>query len=249
MKIRKILSSFYYKNFIRINEKTFKVNEELDLHYIFRGGGETEKLIVSFSGFAGIYQRGKYNYIRSLSKSKHCRLFIRDDFGFQKVGSYYLGDNCTVYKHSGVEKLIQQIGNFSDRETVFIGSSKGGTSALFYGILMGANKIVIGSPQYRVGRYLQKNEYHKEILNSIIDEPHGFNVDWLNSMIDYAMDKNQYTGKVIIVYSSKEDGYLEDILPLIRSIKAHGIEIECYDELFQDHSQIGMFFSKYLLDL
>ena len=39
MKIRKILSSFYYKNFIRINEKTFKVNEELDLHYIFRGGG------------------------------------------------------------------------------------------------------------------------------------------------------------------------------------------------------------------
>ena len=47
----------------------------------------SNRLIVCFSGFAGHYERGRYNYVRSLSKSKSDRLFIRDDFGFHGVGS------------------------------------------------------------------------------------------------------------------------------------------------------------------
>lgn len=248
--IKKFLSSNYYKAYFKLHEKVQKIDRGGKIRYIyFEKDRNSNRLIVCFSGFAGHYERGRYNYVRSLSKSKSYRLFIRDDFGFRGVGSYYLGDSCALYKHSAIQNLIRTMQKPSVRETVFVGSSKGGSAALLYGIMMGADRIIIGSPQYRIGDYLQKNDYHREILNCIVDRRNGFDENWLNGLIDFALDEKPFNGEITLIYSSKEGGYQEDTIPLIDTLKTHNIRLNLHDELFEDHSQVGRYFSKYLSEL
>lgn len=121
-----------------------------------------------------------------------------------------------------------------------------GSAALIYGCLIGAENILIGSPQYRIGDYLTLNEYHKRILNEIIDEKHDIN--WLNSLIDRVIDecnKNILCTRISIVYSDKEEDWL-DIKALLNKLGQESRSLKCYNEGFSIHSEIGTIFPKYL---
>lgn len=252
MNLKSLVVSNFYKIYGKYYGGNFYSKAGDRISYIKLNGKQVDtkrRLIVSFSGFAGRYQKGRYNYIRSLSKSNSERIFLLDNFGFKGVGSYYLGNQCMLYKNKAIPELINSVSSPYIDETVFIGTSKGGSAALIYGILMNVNKIIIGSPQYRIGDYLLENDYHKLILNEIIDIENGYDVSWLNNIIDYLLDQKVYTGEITLIYSTIEKSYEWHTKPLIDAIKKHNIHLILFDEKFENHNDVGRYFNKYLASL
>ena len=62
------------------------------LRYLLQTSRLSDTLVVCFSGF-GNGGVAKYNYISTLKSVNANKLFILDDFGYNKQGSYYLGEN------------------------------------------------------------------------------------------------------------------------------------------------------------
>ena len=60
--------------------------------------------------------------------------------------------------------------NISFNNVISIGSSKGGTAALYYGMKYNFGNIIVGSPQYKIGTYLGDlsiKDYGNEIFGEI----------------------------------------------------------------------------------
>ncbi len=205
------------------------------------GYKQSKNLIVVFSGFTGHHEKGRNNYIRTLKGSSYDQLYIRDDFGFERVGSYYLGNYCTLYDQNGIDLLINHfIDKYHYEKVVFAGTSKGGSSALLYGIKNSANEIVIGSPQYFIGNYLMQNDYHKDILSCLIDDKHPF--EWLNSLIKNYLMNSDYVGQITMVYSSKEPSWNTDLKELLLDFNERKFSFECLDKRYENHNDVGKHF-------
>lgn len=106
-----------------------------------------------------------------------------DNFGYKNAGSYYLGEKGELFVPQQIKELLTKIIKSENIEKlVMVGSSKGGTSALYYGILMNAHACIIGTPQYYLGNYLNL-ENHKKILEGIMGNCDLTSVDYLNNII------------------------------------------------------------------
>lgn len=163
--MKRQLSNIYFK----CRQKIFS-SEKVQLKYLYYKS-KNDILLVVFSGFGGKNVAGRFNYVRTLRDCRANKLFILDDFGYNSVGSYYLGNNCVVYNDSVIESLVYEIAEkCRAKKIVFAGSSKGGSAALLYGFRMNVNQIICGSPQYKIGDYLNANDYHRKILGGILPE-------------------------------------------------------------------------------
>ena len=128
--------------------------------YLFKNN-KSNKLIVFFSAFGPENSPGVYNYVWSSKTIKADKLWIRDRCGYNKVGTYYLGNNYPDLSFiQEVERLIKKYG--SNKEIICCGTSKGAWAALFYGIRLNVSKIIVGSPQYYIGTYLNEKPYHQK---------------------------------------------------------------------------------------
>lgn len=166
----------------------------LRLRYVFKGQRNSDRLVVVFSAFAGHEVKARYNYMTTLKIIKDNQLYILDDFGYHNVGSYYLGNQCQIYETDIVTHLINTIKEkCAAKDIIYVGSSKGGSSAMIYGLKNNVEHILVGSPQYHIGWYLSENDYHKKILDSIIGGTH-YSVDWLDGLIrNNVVEKNKNT--------------------------------------------------------
>ena len=252
-KASRLIKAIYYKIKYKLLEKEFVAEAGDKIRYIFSQDGEKSNdrvLLVIFSGFAGENIPGRYNYIRSLQDAKCDKLFIKDDFGYNKVGSYYLGEKCELYKHSSIQQLVKsenmRYGPYE--RVVFMGTSKGGTAAILYGLDLNVDEIVIGSPQYYISDYLSLNDYHKKILNHMIDDHNGYDFEWINNLISYKLSYNNFTGKITMLYSSKEKSWTEtrDLFYLVERLQKSGLKIELIDKEYINHNDIGAIFIYYI---
>lgn len=97
-KVYKLYRYLKNKLFLSFKEKNFG-----KMKYIHERNG-SDTLIVVFSGFGPV---PKYNYMRTLSKSKIDKLFLLDNFGYQ--GSYYWYENGGDEPKRLVIGLIERI--------------------------------------------------------------------------------------------------------------------------------------------
>lgn len=65
--------------------------------------------MIGFSGFSEIGAPPSYNYVKTLSKIHANRLSILDNYGYNKAGSYYLGENGDWFMPDQIVELVQQI--------------------------------------------------------------------------------------------------------------------------------------------
>lgn len=151
------------------NEKIHVSNN--GIRYFFKKAKfkNKDKLIVIFSAFSS--DRAKYNYINTLSLFDCNKLYILDDYGSK--GSYYLGLNGMLDIETSVVSLISNImyeNNILFKNVISVGSSKGGTAALYYGMKYNYGNIIVGAPQYKIGTYLSDLSikiYAEEIFGEI----------------------------------------------------------------------------------
>lgn len=239
--IRKIRSMITKWN-IRLNQKKYK-----KLTYLYQSG-KSDTLVVSFSGFAG-NASARYNYINTLCDLNAHRLFILDDFGYEKQGSYYLGEDGNWFLPEMIVELIDEIRSKNNIDhLVMIGSSKGGTAALYYSIKTNADYCVIGAPQYFIGDYLSIDR-HLPIMKGIMGNAEPESVQKLNDVIKNCINSaTSPKPQVFIHYSPSEHTYQEHIVDMISNLKANSFEVfEDSDYDYSDHSDVAKHFPAYLI--
>ena len=248
-KIKKIL----YWLFIRLHEKKYNCGYK-KIKYLFFKQKNSDKLIVIFSAFPGEGNgSSKYNYIKSLKKVYDKKLYILDDFGFKKVGSYYLGENGNLDLGQYIIKLINDIKEKNKIKKIYVvGSSKGGTAAVYFGTLLEADMIIAGAPQYYIGNYLLSDEYNKKILFGILGREYTKNdISMLNNLVKNSIfGSSSITTRYIINYSKNEHTYDEHIKYLINDLKKAKRNVVLEEGNYGNHSDVGnempKLFKKYL---
>ena len=243
MNVKKIIKKIIFR---------LKIKQYKHIKYIFFPNPGSRLWVMSFSGFPGSGNSPSFNYMRTLQNVHVNKLFLMDDFGYSKnLGSYYLGENGDWFLPQEIQELIGRLSEKQDAPIlIMIGSSKGGTSALYYAMLCKAQYAVIGAPQYHIGNYLNTTN-HRPILQAICGSDSEAAIARMNQVVPEAI--SHYAGEnktnVFIHYSPMEHTYPEHIKDMISDLKANGfmVEEDC-DYSYTDHKDVAGVFPKILLN-
>lgn len=130
---------------------------------------------------------------------------------------------------------------------ITIGSSKGGTCAIYYGLLFGASDIYAGACQYYVGKYLNTEE-HIGIFKAMMGTETS---DKAQKILDSEMPEmirkhKNSESHIHLLYSVNEHTYNDDIQYLVHDLDCNGIKHSDKIESFNNHGDIGKFFSPWI---
>lgn len=242
-KYRKKARSAFLQLYIRMTEKKYE-----RLRYLLQTNRLSDTLVVCFSGF-GNGGVAKYNYINTLKSVNVNKLFILDNFGYKRQGSYYLGEKGDWFLPNMIIALIKKVQTEKNiKHVVMVGSSKGGSAALFYSIKMEAEACIIGAPQYFLGDYLNIDK-HLPILEGIMGNTLSESIEQLNCVMrDCVQSDPKRKPKVYIHYSPKEHTYPEHIVDMIGELECCGYTvIEDAGYNYTEHRDVAKYFPKYLL--
>ncbi len=213
--------------------------------YLFFPCKSSDRLVVVFSAFGGPGAQPRYNYLKSLATARVNRLYILDDLGDpQRIGTYNLGLNGDFFQIDEVCELIRNVmAQCGAKKLCCAGSSKGGTSAVFFGLRLGAELIVSGAPQYRVGSYLSQPSL-QSILEKIMGNASEESRDKLNSFFKSAvLEHGNSDATVFLHYSPKEHTYENHIRFLIEDLRASGVNlIEDSNYDYVEHGDVAKYF-------
>lgn len=235
------LKSYAFKIMLFIKEKHY----QKQVKYLFFKRNHSDSLIVVFSGFSGNNRR--YNYIKSFASLRIDKLYVLDTWGYQ--GSYYLFENGDRRPERLVDGLLEFIiGKRKYKNVYFAGSSKGGTAAIYYGLKHDATDIFAGACQYNIGDYLHRND-HESIFRGMMGDGAGDQEsEVLNNIIKNRIRESANSSTVIhLIYSKGDLTYKRHIIDLIKDLEYSNIKTMHRIEVFSEHSDIGIYFPKYVV--
>lgn len=244
--LQKILSKIinkFYRLYIIVFEKKFYDGDKRIKYMFVRK--KSKKLVVVFSGFASRKNNPTYNMVKTLNGVKINKLFILDDFGYEKKGSYYLGENGEFFVPKLVSDLINEIKKNQNIEEIFcVGSSKGGSAAIYFGLKHNVDHIIAGAPQYFIGNYLSSNDTLLKSLYSITGNTDEKSISLLNRVIrDEIVDyTGEYKPKITIHYSKNEHTYSNHVSFLLTDLKKFGFSVDEDIQKYSDHADVAMYF-------
>ena len=227
------------------NEKKYYWND-IVLKYMYYSCRDSSDLVVIFSACTREGISARYNYIRTLNGIKANRLYILDDSAEDRRGSYYLGKYPDYLIEQAVKELIHQyINHIAAGKVIFVGSSKGGWSALnFAAELAGkVSAVIIGAPQYYLGKYLSAPA-NLITLNYVGGEHIPEAVNELNNHLKKKMS-NIKNVDVYLHYSINEHTYVEHIKDMIVDLeKFTNVYVDI--KKYADHQEVSLYFPEYL---
>lgn len=250
-KARRVVRKYYEFIITRVKliflQKKY-IKGDVTLKYILKKYKDSDKLVVVFSSCTRRGLKARYNYMRTLEGIKANRLFILDDFAADKRGSYYMGPNFTFEEEKATLSLIEHIREeLSVKDIICCGSSKGGYSALNFGLQIPYSKIVVGAPQYFLSTYLHSSnnmECLRHIMGEFTEEKEKFLNDYLSKRIREDADK--YTHTIYIHFSNKEHTYEEHVKYLLEELNKQGYAVNCDIADYTNHSDISYHFPDFL---
>ena len=230
---------------LKLREKRWRKR----LKYIYLSkGGKCDSLFIVFSAFNSTNIR-TYNYVRALKGAECDRLYILDVWGYR--GSYYLYENGSDEPYRETLSLIHHIlGKKKYKKVVTMGTSKGGTAAIYYGLEINATEILAGACQYNLGNYLFSKEAFAPILAGMVGNNAGQREkDLLNSIMPLQLRKHAGGTSVIhLIYSKKEPTYEKHTVDLLKQLKECRYTVVEKEYEFANHDDVGIYFKQYLSD-
>lgn len=224
-------------------EKTFASIHPIKYYFEKARLSNKNKLMIIFSAFST--DEPKYNYINTLKTCDCNKLFILDDFG--KKGTYYLGLNGDFNIEASVMSLISYImseNNILFSNVISVGSSKGGSAAIYYGLKYNFGNVIAGAPQYKIGTYLSDlsiRDYGLDIFGEISDH----NRIKYNNLIRLVANDNTN----IFLLTSDGDNQYKKILKEFEYVsKELNIKLNIEKCEINNHGEIAREFPKFLYD-
>lgn len=235
----------YWAVFNTLHQRTF--HHAYPVHYLYRRG-TSDALVVVFSAYApGL--KPTYNYVRTLWGHTDAHLlFIRDDFvNLPSGGGYYIGKDGDTNGPQAVLALIRHIREKSGAKRIIgVGSSKGGTAALFFGTMLPFDAIIIGAPQYYIGTYMQKHKPDSFVVLTGKRTPLAEDTARYDAFVPHAVRECTDPPLVHIHYSDKEHTYTEHIADMLRDLKHYGFRtIEDVAD-YEKHTDVYLHYIPYL---
>ena len=236
------ISTFLYSFF---HQKKYK-SSSIAISYIFKKEKKSSDLIIVFPA---VTKKPFFNYIKTLRNSKSNVLFLKDDFGRKRIGTYMLGDKGSTQIYLVLDELIQCIKNERAIDNIFaVGSSKCGTIAIFWSKTTRhkVKSLINGSPQYHLGKYLY---FHGGVymLGNIMDGETAADASELDLQCERIILEG--AGKTTIYYytSSNEDEFHKnESEELIRDLIKSGCTVFVVDGKYAGHSGLADSYKLYL---
>lgn len=236
-------------------QKKYQYNKQISINYI-EEKTDSLTLMIIFSSCTRKGIKARYNYVRTLKKFEVDKLFILDDYGYDKRGVYYLGKDMDFSIEEAVETLIQKkiIGK-KYKKIVFIGSSKGGYAALNFGLRFSGSTLLIGAPQYRLGQFLidpenRLDETFRYITGQNISDATNTKIEYLDRYLGENIVKYREKAdsiRIYLHYSNLEHTYKEHIGDMLLDLKKLGYKVEEDIGHYENHSEISLYFPNFLL--
>jgi len=231
------------------NENIYKNNSNIK-YYFQESEFNCDKLIVIFSGYADINSeiKHKYNYINSLRYINCHKLFILDNNG--ETGSYYLGEKLNFDVESSIISLILDTTSYlglSVKDIIGLGSSKGGSAALYFGLKYKFGTIISGGFQTKISDLISKRRPESEdfLLGQKGTDEYNEKYHKLNNIIFEQLD-SPIRSDMYLMTSEHDWQYNTHVLPFIKYLDDMKIEyhLEKSEEM-KNHSQISTYFPKF----
>ena len=239
MSIKNKIKSFILRWGFKLKERTYDGR----LKYLLLKRRSSKTLAIIFSGFS---DKPVYNYVKTLKNFKGDRLFLLDDFAYR--GSYYMYSNGSNRPELLVQSLVNQIvAGMGYERIITIGSSKGGTCAIYYGLQMGANSIYAGACQYHIGSYVDSPE-HRQVFLSMMGANAGIKErEMLDAKMPQCLQRNAGSkSKIHLFYSTVEHTYKDHTVDLISDLDKYHISHTDTIAQFATHSEVGKHFPSWI---
>lgn len=219
-----------------------------DVTYLFEEGTNKDYLIIIFSA-VNPPKQFSYNYINTLEKLPYNKLFILDNFGEQ--GAYYLGENLRLDIETSVMSLINMKMakyNLRNKDIITVGSSKGGFSALYFGMKYSFGNIIVGGAQTKLGNFLYKECKVENIINYVGINDKVYSREYLNNILYKSINKdNVFIPNVYIHIGTGDHHFKNHITPFIKYLKEQGKEnIQLDIKEYNSHDGLRKYFPIYL---
>lgn len=241
---RRIFNRIYTIFLTKIKEKNFRVDNIVLKYILLKSKEQNRPLIVSFPA---CWSKGaKYNYIGTL-KSFNCnKLFLLDDATDNRRGNYLIGKGYVEIVINLLEKIIKET---KPSKVIFIGSSKGGYSALFYSFFIKNVDVCIAAPQYHLGSYLNQMEDKRNLQSIIGEDITNEKIAALDRYFSDVIEKSSIVSNVVFIqYSNVEHTYEEHIKDLIYDLRKKEICIKEDIKSYPDHGDVVFYFPSFLKD-
>lgn len=185
---------------------------------------DTNHLIVVFSGFGG-KSNFTYDFLNALQSSRAYVLWIKDDFYDNDKATYYLDPvqlNCSKLETAIVgfiENVLEYL-EINRKNCTFLGCSKGGSSALYYGIKYNFSNIVVSAPTLLIGSSVAgiipegniKN-MARFLLGQELDQKNIKLID--DKIIEAIEEDNDFDKNIYLLSSQADPKYLGQVKPFL----------------------------------
>ena len=228
-------------NLLKIKLKEQKFQQRLPFLFF---NNHSDSLLIIFSAFSG--NKRRYNYVKGLRNLNIDKLYILDPFGCK--GSYNMYENGSDYPERMTRELIDSVlSNHQYKAVYTAGSSKGGTCAIYFGLIIKADAIFAGASQFNLGSYVHRPDHEDIFLGMMGKDAGEEEALLLNKVMPTIMEKEKGTKSVLhILYSKNELTYERQIVDLLAQARKCDISVVEIEESFQDHDDVGKYFLPYV---
>lgn len=245
--IRKYVEFIITKIKIMWEQHVFN-HEGVKVKYILKKKDNADTLAIVFSACTRKGLPARYNYVKTLDGFNCNRLYILDDYGEDRRGSYYMGENFTFNEEDATKALIHKmITEIAPKKIVFCGSSKGGYAALNFGTEFPDSRMIVGAPQYFLKSYLLESE-NMYTLKHILGERNEEKDETLEFYLRNKLQKNQNIASQVVYlhFSNQEHTYEEHIKHMLKDMEDSGYRVETDVASYTNHSDISYYFPDFL---
>jgi len=218
------------------------------LIYSIRKRPESKKVVFVFSGVDATAAFCRMSYYGVREELDATVVHVMDHFGAH--GSYFLsiaGDQQIRNAIIGLVRHVQGELSLTNAETYFVGTSKGGTSALLVSLMVGGGQVIAGEPQIRLGDFIyspkwEQLEQWRALAYAILGRVSSDDKEVLNRLISEIIERYMptYRGRVQILYGNRTGYWSGHISHLCEQAESLGMR-QAFDLIegdFADHGEV-----------
>jgi len=225
-------------NFLSHPVSTLKDEAGREFHYLLVENPSSPFLVIHFTAFFGDWgdrkefktnYQGYFHRYRMLKDSGYNCLFLCDQFGATKNGTYYTGERGDLFVERAMNKIIQNVMqklNISQDHVMTVGSSMGACGALKFGLLFNVGSILAISPHIDLDICAAKQGRELHVTAICPDgKPYSEENFKYTRQVSNLLQRWEEGEKLptLFLHSCKDDHgvHEEQVLPLLKRWEAH----------------------------